>query len=478
MIQEHEVVQFEDDPEQDGRIYDSRDHSSWGMYQSCVLHIHTNAWMDLEPENGPISPRAIATHAHEYVHYLHSVGTAAGQYYLLLNLILIRSLVGGSDCHGHFLGAQALKSDSRHVAKLLLQSMQDIRGNYQNLPRHEGQGDWTFHDSTRLPKNLLGIERVTVSATAKGPDGSVVRGSFDVGYRFVTEGVAYEVDREIRRKQGMAESQLDEGVQFFPYLAYGQLVDQWVGRRTTPQERILIGNAAMGRTAVGPGLQKACKAVRKSKRKSADFALMAMFEGANNAAAACTVQLRQVIQSTGTGPIVTDGLQSYARLVERANFCRQQLKAPELLFLQHPLDIDTFRSVLANLLDAMVLQEKPEKNLEISWIGPSQIAKNDHETGQIAAIQSAFHFNHLHHRIGGEIVATASLAPTPCPYRTACGVAVPESQKEYCESAPWKMSLNAHSGNQVCWYAAGVKAVAGEKSGTSNDVLGAELLIA
>jgi hypothetical protein len=316
---------------------------------------------------------------------------------------------------------------------------------------------------------------VLVGVSAERPEGTRVHGSFDVGYSFVTEGVAYEVDREIRRKQGMPTSTLDDRASYFPYLAYGDLVDQWVGRKTSARERILIGNAALGTLAVGVGMQRACKAVRKGKRP-AEVALKKKFDEANAQSEIWTKQLRVAVPYTGPGPIVTQGLQAYVTLINHANDCRRRLKAPELLFLKQRLDVQEFRSVLANLVDCMLIQEKPDKSVEMSWIGPNQVALDEEEASQIAAMQSAFHFNHLHHLNQGEVAATGSLLGTPCPYAMACEVEVPPEQKRYCSSSPWMMSLNAHSGNKVCWYAAGVKALSGQHSPeATNDLQIAEV---
>lgn len=453
------------------------DHSYMGRYQSCVLHIQTHSLMDLAPEHGQVTETAIATHAHEYVHYLHSIGTTAGQAYLLFNLLLLRNLVGGSDVHGHFLGAHVLREVNRFASKEFLQAMQDLRG-HRSPELHRGGAllqrrpiNWSFDGASRLTAGPMGIQRVLVGVSAEHSNGTRVHGSFDVGYSFVTEGVAYEVDREIRRKQGAPISTLDDRANYFPYLAYGDLVDQWVGRRTSARERILIGNVALGTPSVGVGMQRACKAARKGKRP-AEVALKKKFDDANVLSELWTRKLRAAVPYTGPGPIVTQGLKAYVTLIDLANDCRRRLKAPELLFLEQRLDVPGFRSVLASLVDCMLIQEKPDQSVEMSWIGPNQVALDEEEASQIAAMQSAFHFNHLHHRNQGEVAATGTLTETRCPYATACEVEVPPEQKRYCSSSPWMMSLNAHSGNKVCWYSAGVKALSGHHPSEASQLAG------
>lgn len=433
----------------------------WGSYQSCTLYIRASSLVDLSPEHGEPTPRAISTHAHEYVHYLHSLGTAAGQTYLLYNLLLLRSLVSGTDSNGHFIGMDAVEKEHRDLAEATLSGMQGLRGQRNTKFKGSGLHTWNF-GPPRLSgarDSPLGMIRLIISASAKTPDGTPISDDFDVGYSFITEGVAHEVDHGIRSLQGIEDNvALDSGTNSFPYFAYGELIDYWVGRKTTRDERILIGNAALTKVDVGQQLLLACKAVRDST-KPAFEALKPKFELERELSSRILAELRSVVDSAGAGPTVMAGLKTYLALVERAMVCRSHLVAPERLFLEKPLDVKSFLMVIGNLVDTFVLQEKPAGESEISWIGPNLVVRDEDGASQIATVQAAFHFNHLHHRQDGKMASTNSLGKMTCPYKGACRVDVPESSQELCSSAPWKMFLDSIPGSQVCWYAAGVKTV-------------------
>lgn len=437
------------------------DRGYWAAYQPCTLHIHAKSLMDLTPEFDDVTPRAISTHAHEYVHYLHSIGTAAGQAYLLGNIVLLRNLVPGTDANGHFLGMESLKEDQREWVRSALGLMQAIRGRSPETLGGLGLRGRTFSTPQASPAKHAGdikVTHLTLTCSAIKPDGTPVSDEVAIGYSFVTEGVAYEVDRGIRRLQGAAEDALDEGVPSYPYLTYGKLVDSWVGRPTTPHERVLLGNAALGDFSVGPALWRACVAVKASNLPAAE-ALKSIFAEGSQRSHAATDALRNTIASVGAGPIVTAGLESYLVLVDRANYCREHLLAPELLLLEKPLDVEGLWMVMGNLVDAMVLQDKPGNLLDVYWIGPGLVAQDMDQVSRLAAVQSAFHFNHLHHLIEGNLRSTASIGEVVCRYKGACGVEVSESQAELCSTAPWMNFIDSPPGSQVCWYAAGVKAV-------------------
>lgn len=441
------------------------DNSIFGRFLPSVLHIRANSFADLEPEHDDSGPRAISTHAHEYVHYLHSIGTTAGQLYLLSHLILLRYAASGTNQSGHFLGLEALDEPNRGRLIGILRCMQELRGQ-KKIAFGTIIGRLEFDPPRRIQpadSAIIEVERLAVVARGIRSDGTVVTDEMEIAYSFVTEGVAYAVDREIRRLQGKElPHQLDAHVPLYPYRAYGELIDAWVGRETSVLERILIGNAALGHRAVGITLQRACEAVRQSERPAEEVLAPIIEEGLEESKAVIE-KLGEVMSTTAADPMIAAGLSAYLQLVDRASFCRRRLLAPERLLIEKPLDVEGFRRVVGNLVDAMVLQEKPkakedgEAELTIDWIGPGHVANDEYQVSGLAALQSAFHFNSLHHGDDGTMAPTSSIAANVCPYKGACEVKVSEDQAELCVSAPWMMFVDSKPGTSVCWYAAGVK---------------------
>jgi hypothetical protein len=437
------------------------DQTHLASFQPCVLHIRAGSLLDLSPSHGEPTPRAIATHAHEYVHYLHSMGTAAGQFYLLCNVILLRAIAAATDKDGRFYGLEVLDAENHEWAGWAIASMREVRSALTRSPFAKiGKViRWDFGSPKTTPSDAhttqFRIDQLGLEICATRLDGEVVNGEVKIGYSFITEGVAYQIDREIRRLQGEIFS-LDDGVPAYPYQAYGALIDAWVGRETSPVERILIGNAALGFTSVGPALERACCVVRSSEQ-SADLSLSSMMSKAHENSADVLSVFAKVINGMGADATLLGGLRSYSRILERASELRVDLNAPELKLLLPNLGREKLYEIMASLLDAMVIQEKPDGGLIIDWIGPGHVAKDDFEASQIAVVQSAFHFNQLHLQ-SETLVPTSSLGPVTCPYKGACGVQLLGDEAQHCSSAPWKAFSAAVPGTPVCWYAGGVLA--------------------
>jgi hypothetical protein len=393
------------------------------------------------------------------------MGTAAGQFYLLCNIILLRAIAAATDSHGHFLGLDVLDDENYEWALWAVTSMQEVRSAATESPfaRIGKVVGWEFSPPQIVPSSArsgpISTIQLVLKVRATRSDGEITDGDVNIGYSFVTEGVAYQVDREIRRLQGHV-TDLDDGVPAYPYQAYGALIDAWVGRATSARERILIGNAALGSTSVGPALERACRNVRNSPHTSnhvPELALERLMAEAKDNSTKLIELLTTVIESIGADATLIAGLRAYIKLVERGSQLRAELSAPELELLQPNLDRKALYNVMGRLLDAMILQEKPEGELVMDWIGPGHVARNDFEASQIAAVQSAFHFNQLHLR-PSTLAQTDSLGSVVCPYKGACGVQLEREDARHCSTAPWRAFAGVAPGTPVCWYAAGVMA--------------------
>jgi len=199
---------------------------------------------------------------------------------------------------------ESLEEDQRGWVRSALGMMQAIRGKNPKTLGGMGLQGWTFSTpqaSLAAQTGDIKITELTVTCSATRVDGTPASGEVAIGYSFVTEGIAYEVDRGIRHLQGAAEDTLDDGVPSYPYLTYGKLVDSWVGRPTTPEERVMLGNAALGDFSVGPALWHACLSLRASNLP-AHQALEGIFELGAQRSQHATDALRNTIASVGPTP--------------------------------------------------------------------------------------------------------------------------------------------------------------------------------
>lgn len=422
---------------------------------------------DLDPAIGEPPPFAVAFHAHEYVHFLHNVSTTAGQAYLLSNLALLQVLARGADDEGYFKGLEKMDEEGRQSFQSLSAAMHAQQGTCipkQVVPR--GTNDWTC-DQPELSVSE-GVPSVTAvfRQQAMEESGEAHCASITVGLGFITEGVAYEVEREMRRLSGMLESDLDVQTSFFPYLAFRVLVRCWSGRDLIARDFILIGVAALAYPYAGQGLVEICTALR-NLRLSVDKVLevaRAKFQvHSDHVIAALRDQRRDVSGGHGTSVAIGE----YMALADAGVEMRRKFWAPELAFVVGHLTREEFRGRMGAMLDCLVLQEKPDKELELNWIGPGNVAIGD-VTGQyLGSLQAALHFSQLHLKSDGGAFATEDLSrkAVECPFSRGCKSEKDDGYPPECKTAPWKRFTPSRPGEQVCWYAAGVKTVRMSRQG-------------
>ena len=209
-----------------------------GSYSPNCLYTRISSLFDLQPATSAVLHDAVAVHVHEYVHFLHNVSTCAGLHLLIADLWLLRSLPHATNEHGHFAGSERLT---------------------------EEQQSWV-RAATSWRDALLGA--------VKGLADSA-RFTIDLGYNFISEGIAYEAEREVRRFSSSRQSDLDHGVLPYPYLIYGALIDALVGRKSTPQERIDLGVFALLTTSPGASLIALCEDLGRTVRRTRYIGLWA-----------------------------------------------------------------------------------------------------------------------------------------------------------------------------------------------------------
>jgi len=262
----------------------------WGSYLPHCFFIRASIEADLEPPSGIPSKNAVAIQAHEYVHMLHNVSTCAGLHLLLANLWLLRSLPHATDGDGHFRGPDFLSEPQRALVRQSYDWFRVLFGTISWRPGVSGPqsvASWRFapvqlgQHAVVVPPQGFAVDLVSVDGEAVQKDGTAHQFSLALGYHFIAEGVAYEVEREIRRRVGVPEELLDADTPPYPYLMFGKLIDHWVGRVTTAAERIDLGayalldtspartlldlSQSLARHAPQPGIDGHCQSMWRTK---------------------------------------------------------------------------------------------------------------------------------------------------------------------------------------------------------------------
>lgn len=441
--------------------FESLSSSAAGIYRQNALYVRMESLFDLEPgekrEEEPV-PGAAAMHVHEYVHYLHNVSTVAGQAYLAANIVLLRALSGACDEGGYFLGvehAPALQRDWLTTAATMMETqLGSVRA--AGLGSCRDFGKWRFAS----PCVVVGVDEMpsaTAVVTARDPAGELKSETISIGMSFVTEGIAYEVDREMRRLSGIAPGDLDGNTANFPYLAYRAALESWTGRLLTPHDLIAVGVASLGYPFPGAALVNLCRLLSESDKAVADVIELSRAERLTNSQVVLD-KLRELSAGLVNGGPVETGIAEYVKLVEAGTRLREGSSPPEFAFLSGPLTSKNARDLMGSMLDCFVIQDRPGGVAEMAWIGPGHAAKDKSVFGALASLQAAIHFSQLHQLRSGQPVPT-SLLPrkTVCPFSGGCQVERNDQFPDACRLAPWERFRTVAVGEQVCWYAAGVK---------------------
>lgn len=466
-------------PVEDGCILDdwfeSANSFTAGAYRQNTFYMRMESVFDLDVNTEDLASSALAMHAHEYVHFLHNASTTSGQAYLVANLVLLRALSSGCDERGYFLGHESMSDEHREHLRLVGMLMNAQLGTTA-VPSLNTCTDYSKWDCSGAELCTNGdIRRVETVFTAENAKGEVLTQRVVIGLSFVTEGIAYEVDREIRRLSGAKEDQLDAHAKVFPYRAYRRLIERWSGRKLTAQERIGIGVTALTSSFSGAALAQICAELKKTEHRVFEVLTKAR-EIFRPEAEIVLSQIRQQRIDLSKGDTIWTAMGEYMRLAEAGVRLRRKRWAPEMLFLSSRLTTEKLRSRFGSMLDCLVIQEKPERKLDIYWIGPGHIAQTFETSQCLGALQSAMHFSHLHLSSEGVAHTTAQFAgrKVTCPFSGGCGAEIDDGFPEACKSSPWERFVSASPGEKVCWYAAGVKAIGNRRNRNEHDQISKE----
>ncbi|WP_143746657.1 hypothetical protein [Caballeronia catudaia] len=413
---------------------------------------------DLEPADAYPLPFAVPFHAHEYVHFLHNASTTAGQAYLVANLILLRALAAGANDCGHFLGGEALEAEQLDWLRLAGAVMRTQLGatSAREMQNCTDIRTWECGAPELVEGGL--VDTIHATFTAREASGEQKSECFAIGLSFITEGVAYEIDREMRRLGGQPVDSLDAATKAFPYLAYRVLVRSWSGRDLSAKDYIAIGVSALHCNVAGFGLSEICRFL-KASTASVDQVLNHVRPQWNQASTKVLDDIRTQRTDLSQGDVIWTAMGEYMKLAEAGAQLRRSRWAPELDFLSGTMTTDGFKRAVSTMLDCLVIQSKPEGRFDMYWHGPNVVARTDQTIQCLGALQSALHFSQLHLGQDGSAYATDTLPATACPFSGGCGVEASEGFPSDCKSFPWRRASGLDAGKKVCWYAAGVKAL-------------------
>lgn len=445
-----------------------------GTYRVHSLLTRISSDGDMEPEGEEPFPGAVSLHAHEYTHYLHNLSTTAGLEAMLACFWLVAPFVNHTDDRGWYsapAGSEAVEDENLALAFKL---MTTARGSVDGIPHDKDFKwpiieEWIFGDvhSESIPlshstEGYIGkfnVSSLSIAAKSKSSQYDLV---LRPGLDFISEGVAYEIEREQRRLAGIPEQFLDSQTPSYPYLAYRPLIEHFVGHQTTTFERVLIGNFALLSHHVSETFFELCAALKRDKERDdgytpeltgvAERVLEKFRDHSERVDISYVNQIKSILAGSKD---LYPAVELYGRLIEKGLKLRLSAPLMEHLFAQKYLTPEEFRNVTVNLLERQVCQEKSDGTVQIEWIGAlgSVADLEPEEHHQLCVLQAGIHYLQQHFTKNGHLASTQDLDESACPFRGAC-----EAQKKFgspseCDTKPWLVSV-ADGKSEVCFYEA------------------------
>lgn len=450
-------------------------HQKLGGFKPNSLFTRTVEAADLQPSNRMPFDAALPIHIHEYIHFLHNLSTPSGVVFLFNGLNFFFEFMRGTDHHG----AYESQSHPQGSAQAFLKIYSLLQGQLVGeLPPPEVKIKcWEFGApmTEKVPLTILdhkfdSFNKTCIDVKSTSYYGSSYEFTLELGIHFITEGIAYEVDRENRRKIG-AWNNLDEHTPAYPYLAYQPLIDSLVGRETSLYERIILGTCALLEMSPGKGLLHACEMLKTEKatysRGFIEYVLelkksLELFRQdlLNN------VMPNMIYNFRGSNTLQA-GVKEYLKLISKSLAERCFTPFMELSFI-HITSPDVFFRKIADLVPQWICQEKPNGKAEISLIGHPD-AVNVIDEVAISALQSAFHYVQLHLKADGRIIGTKEIPRTHCPFSGGCQAQLQGDNLQVCNQAPWNTQFPEQDGikNPTCFYNLGVRSLYYESSSSA-----------
>jgi hypothetical protein len=93
-----------------------------------------------------------------------------------------------------------------------------------------------------MPEAIMDPEQqIEFDVKAVFPDGEELDFRLMPGLKFITEGIAYEIERDIKMRWGISATEVDLSTPAYPYLMYGPLLEYLAGTKLSSKERIATG---------------------------------------------------------------------------------------------------------------------------------------------------------------------------------------------------------------------------------------------
>lgn len=445
-----------------------------GTYRVHSLLTRISSDGDMEPEIGEPFPGAVSLHAHEYTHYLHNLSTLAGLEAMLACFWLVVPFVNHTDDRGWYRAPACSEAAEDDSLELAFQLMVTARGSVEGIPSDKNFkwpiiDEWTFGEvySESIPLSHstegyignLNISSLPIIAKSKSSQFEL---KLNPGLDFISEGVAYEIEREQRRLAGIPEQFLDAQTPSYPYLAYRPLIDHLVGQQTTVIERVIIGNFALLAHHVSDTFFDLCAALKRDKERNDGHAseignitsqvINKFREHSERTDISHVDQIKSIL--AGSRDLYA-AVELYGRLIQKGLRLRLATPLMELLFTQQKLTPEEFRNITVNLLERQVCQEKSDGSAQIEWIGAlgsvADLEPEEHQ--QLGVLQAAIHYLQQHFTKKGHLANTQDLEESACPFRGACEAQTRFGNPPECDTKPWLVSV-ADGRNEVCFYEA------------------------
>lgn len=428
----------------------------------------------LEPLGSVSNAKQVADvlglHVHEYIHQLHNFSTTAGLQLLKNRLVALQFFATGTDGNGHYIRqGQVYKHINKDVLYNFEKEYSRILGDTGQIKLEGFLSDFQFDffdtvEPTDDPTDPCQILGVRMEYKLAGAHQRTVIGN--IGYNIITEGIAYEIERDVRNRiTGELGAQLEYSTPVLPYRLYRPIVEALVGRVCTVEELVKVGTFALQNKIPSWGLKAAAFALQQGVLEP----FTKMMETDNQEAVdSYRATIDSLLTTTFAGTAVKKGLVILDKIVMGAINRRIQSPYFELAFLREPLTLAVFEGVISDLdLPARcILQEKPDGQSELIWVGNDVGNLSDFECGAISTLQCALQYTQLHLALTGSFYNTAELPKSPhnlsCPYLNACPLRDKKTDPALCAEAPWMHDLDVQGGD-VCWYVNGVKSVRNPK---------------
>ena len=391
---------------------------------------------------------------------------------LLSSFWLLTPFIKNADINARILASSATVTDDD--VSSVFQLMNVMRGITRGIPQDYSWPkvlSWQFEPPTSVVKKLIHssetvaqVKVFSFKARAVFASGQSLEIEVQPGLDFISEGIAYEVDREVRRLAGIPEVVLDEQTPSYPYLVFRPLVDFLMGQQSSAEERIVIGTLALLDHSPSEGLVRVCEVIRAQGEEGSgqgflDYSSQVLERFKNYSNHIIESQLSTVVPILSGSEVLSTGASIYCQLIRTALAKRQERPFMETAFIESKMDAEDFLQRSLRILERQVCQEKVWTSNVISWIGlPGSVADQpDEALRAFSVLQSAIHYVQ-HHFTTDAIVPTAQLRGTPCPFSGACEAQIERNFPEACDTKPWEFQYSADRA-RACFYEAGLIAL-------------------